>query len=92
MINQGLGKIYSEAGLSTSVWYGYIVEDCATQKTHHIHVHDTPLEVGKAYYFIMENSDNGCHTVISETQSEGRHAESVSVAYEDCAECQTANP
>lgn len=91
MINQGVGSIYGEAELSVSVWYGYIVEDCVTLHTHHIHVHDNPLEVGKTYYFVMENSDNGCHRVLSSTHSEGRHAEATSIAYDDCAECQAAN-
>ena len=59
--------------------------------THHIHVHDNPLEVGKTYYFVMENNDNGCHRVLSAKQSEGRHAEATSIAYDDCAECQAAN-
>jgi len=91
MINQGIGSIYGEADLGSSVWYGYIVEDCANQHRHHIHVHDNPLEVGKTYYFVMENSDNGCHTVLSSTHSEGVHAEATSIAYDDCAECQAAN-
>ena len=92
MINQGLGKIYGEAGLSTSVWYGYIIESCDDQHTHHVHVHDTPLEVGKTYFFTLENGHNECYTVTEEKQSEGIHTESVSVAYDDCAECQAANP
>ena len=91
MINQGIGRITGEAGLSTSVWYGYIVQDCVTLHNHHIHVHDNPLEVGKTYYFVMENNDNGCHKVLSSTHSEGRHAEATSIAYDDCAECQAAN-
>ena len=89
MINQGIGNIYGEASLGK--WYGYEVEDCSTLKVHHIHVHDTPLEVGKTYYFVMENSDNGCHRVLNERQSEGVHAEATSIAYDDCTECQAAN-
>lgn len=86
---QGVGKIYGESLMG--VWYGYIVQDCVTLHNHHIHVHDTQLEVGKTYYFVMENSDNGCHKVLSSTQSEGRHAEATSEAYSNCTDCQAAN-
>ena len=89
VINQGIGNLYGES--LNGKWYGYEVEDCVTQHVHHIHVHDTPLEVGKTYYFVMENNDNGCHKVLNSRHSEGVHAEATSIAYEDCAECQAAN-
>lgn len=91
MINQGIGKIYGEAGLGSSIWYGYIIQNCDDQHTHHVHIHDTPLEVGKTYFFTLENGHNECYTVTQESHSEGIHTESVSVAYDDCVECQAAN-
>ena len=92
VINQGIGSIYGEAELGAETWYGYVIESCDDQHTHHVHVHDNPLEVGKTYFFTLENGHNECYTVTAEKQSEGIHTNSVSVAYASCAECQAANP
>lgn len=91
MINQGIGNIYGEAELGASIWYGYVIQSCDDQHTHHAHIHDTPLEVGKTYFFTLENGHNECYTVTQESQAEGIHVESVSSTYVDCAECQAAN-
>ena len=86
---QGVGKIYGES-LQT-VWYGYEIEDCDDKHKHHVHVHDTPLEVGKVYYFTLENGHTGCHEVMKQLGGEGIHVESVSSAYSNCTDCQVEN-
>jgi len=87
--SQGIGSIHGES--LNGKWYGYEIEDCVDQHVHHVHVHDTQLEIGKTYYFTLENGHNGCHTVLRTKQSEGSHVESVSSAYSNCVDCQAEN-
>lgn len=86
---QGIGNITGES--LTGVWYGYNVTACSDQHTHHVHIHDTQLTVGKTYYLTLENNHNECYTIDSTSHAEGIHVNSASVLYDDCAECEAAN-
>lgn len=89
LLAQGIGKTKGE--VITGVWYGYVIESCSDAHTHHVHIHDTPLEVGKTYYLTLENNHNECYTVLEESQAEGIHINTASVSYDDCTECEDAN-
>ena len=86
---QGIGRTSGE--VLSGVWYGYNVQRCSNGHTHHVHMHDTELEVGKTYYLTLENNHNECYTVTSEHHAEGIHINSASVAYNDCQTCEDAN-
>ena len=86
---QGIGK--SKGEVITGVWYGYVIERCSDAHTHHVHMHDTELIVGKTYYLTLENNHNGCCTVTAEHHSEGIHINTASIAYDDCTACEDAN-
>jgi hypothetical protein len=86
---QGIGKTQGES--LNGKWYGYRIENCVDQHHHNVHVHDTPLEVGKTYYFTLQNNHNACYTVVESRHSEGIHVDSVSVAYDNCVDCQAEN-
>jgi len=86
---QGIGK--SKGEVITGVWYGYVVERCSDAHTHHVHMHDTELIVGKTYYLTLENNHNACYTVTAEHHSEGIHINTASIAYDDCTACEDAN-
>lgn len=86
---QGIGNITGED--LSGVWYGYNVTACSDQHTHHIHIHDTQLVVGKTYYLALENNHNECYTIDSTSHAEGIHVNTASVQYDDCAECEAAN-
>jgi hypothetical protein len=89
LLAQGIGKTKGE--VITGVWYGYVIESCSDAHTHHVHIHDTPLEVGKTYYLTLENNHNECYTVLEESQAEGIHINTASISYDDCTECEDAN-
>jgi hypothetical protein len=89
LLAQGIGKTTGE--VITGVWYGYVIERCSNAHTHHVHIHDTTLEVGKTYYLTLENNHNECYTVLEESQAEGIHINTASVSYDDCTECEDAN-
>jgi hypothetical protein len=89
LLAQGIGKTKGE--VITGVWYGYVIESCTDAHTHHVHIHDTPLEVGKTYYLTLENNHNECYTVLEESQAEGIHINTASVSYDDCTQCEDAN-
>jgi hypothetical protein len=86
---QGIGNITGET--LTGVWNGYLITACSDQHTHHAHIHDATLTVGKTYYLTLENNHNECYTITSEHHSEGIHINSASVEYVDCTECEAAN-
>ena len=86
---QGIGNITGED--LSGVWYGYNVTTCSNQHTHHVHIHDTPLVVGKTYYLTLENNHNECYTIDSTSHAEGIHINTASIQYDDCAECEAAN-
>lgn len=86
---QGIGRINGE--VLSGVWYGYYVQSCGDGHNHHVHIHDTPLTVGKTYYLTLENNHNECYTILEESQSEGIHINSASIAYDNCTDCENAN-
>jgi len=86
---QGIGSTTGED--LSGVWYGYIIERCSDGHTHHVHMHDTELVVGKTYYLTLENNHNACYTVTAEHHSEGIHINTASIAYDDCTTCENAN-
>lgn len=86
---QGIGRITGED--LSGVWYGYYVQSCNDGHNHHVHIHDTPLTVGKTYYLALENNHNECYTILEESQAEGIHINTASVAYDDCTTCENAN-
>ena len=86
---QGIGRITGED--LSGVWYGYIIERCSNGHTHHVHMHDTQLIVGKTYYLTLENNHNACYTVTAEHHSEGIHINTASIVYDDCTTCEDAN-
>lgn len=86
---QGIGRTSGE--VLSGVWYGYIIERCSDGHTHHVHMHDTELVVGKTYYLTLENNHNGCYTITAEHHSEGIHINSASIAYNNCTDCENDN-
>jgi hypothetical protein len=86
---QGIGRINGE--VLSGVWYGYYVQSCDNGHNHHVHIHDTPLTVGKTYYLTLENNHNECYTILEESQAEGIHINSASVSYDNCTDCENAN-
>jgi hypothetical protein len=86
---QGIGRINGE--VLSGVWYGYYVQSCGNGHNHHVHIHDTPLTVGKTYYLTLENNHNECYTILEESQAEGIHINSASVSYDNCTDCENAN-
>jgi hypothetical protein len=88
---QGIGRI---TGLQTPVpsgSYGYYVQACEDGHNHHVHIHDTELVVGKTYYLTLENNHNECYTILEESQAEGIHINTASIAYDNCTTCEDAN-
>lgn len=70
------------------VKYPYKVARCSDGHNHNIHVHDTPLIVGKVYNFQFANHHHdGCYTITAEHQHEALHAWPVSGPHDTCAEC-----
>ena len=86
---QGIGSTVGED--LSGVWYGYYVQSCNDGHNHHVHIHDTPLTVGKTYYLTLENNHNECYTILEESQAEGIHINTASIAYDDCTTCENAN-
>jgi len=86
---QGIGRINGE--VLSGVWYGYYVQSCGNGHNHHVHIHDTPLTVGKTYYLTLENNHNECYTILEESQAEGIHINSASVSYDNCTDCENDN-
>jgi hypothetical protein len=86
---QGIGNITGES--MTGVWNGYLITACSNGHTHHVHIHNTTLTVGKTYYLSLENNHNECYTITSTHHSEGIHINSASIIYDDCVECEAAN-
>jgi len=86
---QGIGRITRED--FSGIWYGYYVQSCEDGHNHHVHIHDTVLQVGKTYYLTLENNHNECYTILEESQAEGIHINTASIAYDDCTTCEDAN-
>ena len=83
-------EITGDSSEPVPVKYPYKVTSCSDGHKHNIHVHDTPLIVGKVYNLQFANHHHdGCYTITAEHHHEALHAWPVSGPYDTCGECVT---
>jgi len=87
--NQGIGNITSTLVTPSSGQYGYKMQLCGHNKTHHF-FGDTELTVGNTYYVDSEHdAKDGCYEVLSRDDETAGHEWEKAFGYSDCDQCES---